>query len=228
MARAYFVAGTDTGVGKTLVTAGLLAAAAGQGHSALGLKPLAAGADAEGRNEDAIWLQQQSTLDLPYEQINPVLLTAPLAPHIAAAQEGRHLSLDRLLGFTRGSLMQAADLKLVEGAGGWRVPLNAREYLSGLPQALELPVILVVGMRLGCLNHALLTAEAIQRDGLRLAGWVASRIDPDMQAYRDNIDTLCRHMPAPLLAELPHFSHATPAGAAGILQPAVTYLLNKE
>lgn len=227
MARAYFVAGTDTGVGKTLVTAGLLAAAAEQGYSTLGLKPLAAGADTDGHNEDALWLQQHSTVSLSYEQVNPVLLRAALAPHIAAAREDRRLTLDRLLGFTRGALMQSADLKLVEGAGGWRVPLNAREYLSGLPQGLQLPVILVVGMRLGCLSHALLTAEAIARDGLPLAGWVASQLDPDMQAYQENLDTLSQHMPAPLLAELPYINNPTPAAVAATLQPALSYLLNK-
>lgn len=205
--RSYFVTGTDTGVGKTLVAAALLAAAAAQGYRTLGLKPLAAGAEPtpEGlRNEDALMLARESTHKLAYEQINPVLLEAPMAPHLAALREGRRLSVDRLLGFCRGALLGPVDLALVEGAGGWRVPLNARETLADLAKGLQLPVILVVGMRLGCINHALLTAEAIAADGLELAGWVANTLDPDMEALEDNIASLEARLHAPLLARVPH------------------------
>jgi len=212
---AYFVAGTDTDVGKTLVSCALLGAAAAAGYSTLGMKPVAAGASAtqQGlRNDDAMQLHEVSTLKLAYEQINPVCLPEPASPHIAAALAGRKITVERLSGFCRGVLAQRADLTLIEGAGGWRVPLNDREYLSDLAKALKLPVLLVVGMRLGCLNHALLTAEALARDGLTLAGWIANRIDPGLQHYEQNRDTLLRDFDVPLLAEIPYLP--TPARAS--------------
>ncbi len=219
MGARYFVAGTDTGVGKTLVTAALLEAAKQRGLRSLGLKPLAAGGDdVNGRlcNEDALMLQQHSSLSLPYQQVNPVLLQEAIAPHIAAQHEGRPLSTDRLAGFCRGAMMQPTDLLLVEGAGGWRVPLNHRQTLADLARELQLPVILVVGMRLGCLNHALLTAEAIERDGLPLAGWVANQVDPAMSCYAENRDTLSAMLRAPLLGELP-FQEQIDVGACADL-----------
>jgi dethiobiotin synthetase len=202
----FFVTGTDTGVGKTLITGALLHLAAQKGLRAYGLKPIAAGCTdtPEGlKNEDALLLQSHSNIKLPYSQINPVALRAAKAPHIAAAEEGRRLSLDRIVGLCRGALMQPADLRLIEGAGGWRVPLNDYEFLSGLPLQLQTPVILVVGLRLGCLNHALLTAEAIQRDGLPLAGWVANGIDPQMDSVEENLTALRRSIPAPCLGVVP-------------------------
>ncbi len=201
-----FITGTDTGVGKTLVTAALLHRAQQRGLKAYGLKPVAAGCTltAEGlRNEDALLLMQYGSVKLPYDQINPFALAAAKAPHLAAAEEKRRLSLDRIEGLCRGALAVRADLRLVEGAGGWRVPLNDRENLSGLPQRLQMPVILVVGLRLGCLNHALLTAEAIVRDGLRLAGWVANQVDPTMVSVEENIETLKFRLPAPCLGVVP-------------------------
>jgi len=216
----YFITGTDTGVGKTLVTATLLYLAGKQGLKAFGLKPIAAGCDEtpEGlRNEDALLLQAHSSVKLPYEQINPVALRAAKAPHIAAAEEGRRLNLDRLVGLCRGTLMQPADLRLIEGAGGWRVPLNDFENLSGLPAQLKIPVILVVGLRLGCLNHALLTAEAIQRDGLELAGWVGSGIDPQMESREENIAALKARLLAPCLGVVPALGEVSVERAAGYL-----------
>ncbi|RRJ83169.1 dethiobiotin synthase [Aestuariirhabdus litorea] len=218
--RQFFIAGTDTDTGKTLVACALLEAAKSQGLSTLALKPVAAGCEetAEGlRNSDALLLQQHMTLPLPYEQINPVALRSAIAPHIAARQEERRLSVDRLVGLCRGALMQRADLKLVEGAGGWRVPLNERETLSGVPVALNLPVILVVGMKLGCLNHALLTVEAIRRDGLPLAGWVANQVDPQMSCFDDNLESLRVRLGAPLLGVIPHLSQPTAELAAQYL-----------
>ncbi len=218
MAKRFFVAGTDTGVGKTLVSAALLEAGNAAGWSTLGLKPVAAGAEAGEQglcNEDALLLQQAASCTLSYDEVNPVLLKAAIAPHIAATEEGRTLSAERLAGVCRGALMRKVDLALVEGAGGWRVPLNAQETLADLPRLLNLPIILVVGMRLGCLNHALLTAEAIRRDGLRLAGWVANRIDPDMSRYDENLGTLISLLPAPLLGELPYRPGAAPREFAG-------------
>lgn len=206
MAKAYFVTGTDTGVGKTTVSCALLAAAKARGLTTLALKPLAAGCEqtAEGwRNSDALALQAEITVPLSYQEINPVALPEPLSPHLAAAAAGRRLTLMQLAGFCRGTLMQKADFALVEGAGGWRVPISDRELLSGLPKQLGMPVILVVGMRLGCINHTLLTAEAIVKDGVRLAGWVANVIDPGMTALEANLETLRSMLPAPCLGVLP-------------------------
>lgn len=215
--RSFFVAGTDTDAGKTLASCALLLAAARAGYSTLGMKPVAAGAHntASGwRNSDALQLMQASTVKLAYEQVNPVCLEVAASPHIAAALAGRKLSVERLGGFCRGVLARRADLTLIEGAGGWRVPVNEREYMSDLAKALQLPVILVVGMKLGCLNHALLAAEALARDGLVLAGWVANRIDPGFQYHEQNRDTLREQLGAPLLAEIPHLpAPADPAQA---------------
>jgi len=217
MRKRFFIAGTDTDAGKTLVSAGLLTAANRQGLRTIGLKPVAAGCertDAGLRNADALLLQQTASVRLSYEQVNPIALEAAIAPHIAAEQEGRSLSADRLAAYCRGAMMQPADLVLVEGAGGWRVPLSPRESLARLPQLLGLDVILVVGMRLGCINHAILTAEAIARDGLRLAGWVANRIDPDLPFADENRTTLEGLFRAPLLGSVPWLEHPTPEQVA--------------
>lgn len=218
--RAFFVTGTDTEVGKSRVAASLLAAAQQAGLSTAALKPVASGCvehDGVLRNEDALLLARYCSLPLSYEQINPVALRQAIAPHLAAANEGRLLRLDTLVGFARGVLMQRADITIMEGAGGWRVPLNSREFLSGLPAALNMPVILVVGLKLGCINHALLTAEAIHRDGLQLAGWVANHLSADMPAAADNLATLRAALPAPCLGELPWAPTETPDDSAGHL-----------
>lgn len=221
MARhTFFIAGTDTDAGKTVITAGLLAAANQRGLRTMGLKPVAAGCEQtdEGlRNSDALLLQQTASVSLSYDQVNPVAFAPPIAPHIAAVDAGRQLSADRLAAFCRGTLMQPADLALIEGAGGWRVPLNQREMLSALPKQLNCPVILVVGMKLGCINHALLTAEAIARDGLKMVGWVANLIDPKMNSYQENLATLEGFFRAPLLGEVPHLAAPTPDNIAHYL-----------
>ena len=207
MSKAYFITGTSTNVGKTLVAAGLLAAAAKQGLSTLGFKPVAAGCKmtSDGlRNEDALQLLAQTNLPVSYEQLNPVALEPAIAPHIAAAEAGRRLSADRLAGFYRGVMMQRPDFTVVEGAGGWRVPLNDRETFADLAKVMQLPVVLVVGVDLGCINHALLTAEAIQRDGLILAGWVANQVVPKMDRYQDNLATLQRWIPCPMIGKVYH------------------------
>lgn len=209
----FFIAGTDTDVGKTVIATGLLAAAGQKGLSTLALKPVAAGCEstADGlRNDDALKLQQAMSVSLPYEQVNPVALRAAVAPHIAAQQEGRHLRVSQLAGYCRGALMQPADMVLVEGAGGWRVPLNRTETLAGLAKELKLPVLLVVGIRLGCINHALLSVEAIARDGLPLAGWVANQVEPQMPCYRENVDTLLSLIDAPCLGEVPFLQNPQP------------------
>lgn len=204
---AFFVTGTDTGVGKTFVTAALLRAAGGRGLATAALKPVAAGTTVVGGqscNEDALILQQACSVALPLAVLNPVCLAEPVAPHIAARQAGRDLSVAALLPACRQVLDRQADLTLVEGAGGWLVPLSERETLADLVVALQLPVILVVGMRLGCLNHALLSASAIRSSGLVLSGWVANHIDPDMPVARENVATLEQMLDAPLLGVFPY------------------------
>lgn len=211
--RTFFVAGTDTDAGKTVVSAGLLAAANLKGLSSMGLKPIAAGCEQtdEGlRNSDALILQNTASIKLPYEQVNPITFEPPIAPHIAAIHEKRMLSADRVAALCKGALMQPADFAVVEGAGGWRVPLNQRETMAHIPKQLNVPVIMVVGMKLGCINHALLTAECIVRDGLRLAGWVANRVDPEMNCYDENVDTINSMLMAPLLGEIPHLDEPSP------------------
>ena len=217
MSKTYFVTGTDTEVGKTAVSCALLAAAAKAGYSTAAVKPVAAGCDEQGHNEDALQLMQSMTAELEYQQVNPVALSAAIAPHIAAVQEGRTLQVSRLAGLCRGVMMSGSDLVLVEGAGGWRVPLSPRQTLADLAVELGVGVILVVGMRLGCINHALLTAEAIQRDGLKLAGWVANEPGERMSCYAENLDTLQQMLPAPFLGEVPRISPWDPEAAAEFL-----------
>jgi dethiobiotin synthetase len=216
MSKLYFVTGTDTDAGKTLVAAGILEKAKSLGFSTLGLKPVASGCDVtpQGlRNSDALLLQQASSIKLDYEQVNPVAFEPAIAPHIAAKQINKTIQAERLVGYCRGALFEKPELCLIEGAGGWRVPLNDREYFSALPKSLSIPVILVVGMKLGCINHALLTAETIRRDGLVIAGWVANQTSA-MNHYAENLSTLCAHMPAPLLAEIPCLADPEPSQAA--------------
>jgi dethiobiotin synthetase len=201
-----FVTGTDTGVGKTLVSAALLHALAAHHARVVGMKPVAAGAVRAGAawaSEDALALRAASTCEVPPHLDNPILLPDSLSPHIAADRAGVRIAIDHLVACYR-ELARRADAVVVEGAGGFHVPLSASTTGADLAQALALPVVLVVGLRLGCLNHALLTAEAIRARGLMLAGWVANRMDPRMQAQEDNIAWLRRQLAAPLLADIPH------------------------
>ncbi|NRF66044.1 dethiobiotin synthase [Aquincola sp. S2] len=209
-ARGVFVVGTDTGVGKTLIAAGLLHAFARRRARVVGMKPVAAGAvpdpDTRGdgwASEDALALRAASTLRVSAALDNPVLLPEPLSPHLAAARTGQRISVDALVE-SYHALAAQADAVVVEGAGGLLVPLSDDATGADLARALGLPLLLVVGLRLGCLNHALLTAEAIAARGLVLAGWVANRIDPAMSCVDDNIATLQRRLPAPLWADVPH------------------------
>ncbi len=217
--KTFFVTGTDTDVGKTQIAVGLLYLANSHGLSTLGLKPVAAGCEKteQGlRNQDALLLQAVSSVKLPYEQINPVAFLEPVSPHIAAQQEKRVLSADRLAGFCRGSFHMAS-FTLVEGAGGWRVPINPSETMADLVQVLQTPVILVVGMRLGCLSHALLTVEAIRQDGLSIVAWVANCLDANMRATDENIQTLQQRIPAPCLGVVPFIDQPTPEKIAKYL-----------
>ncbi|MEZ5565017.1 MAG: dethiobiotin synthase [Gammaproteobacteria bacterium] len=208
--RCYFVTGTDTGVGKTLVTSALLLNARAYGRRAVGLKPVSAGCeliDGQFMNEDARALRVLSSVPLSYAEVNPVALVPAMAPHIAAQRAGVALHAAALASAVQGVVDQADarhfDTVLVEGAGGWLVPLNDRETMADLAVALGYPVILVVAMRLGCLNHALLTAAAIQSAGLHLAGWVANGTADGMTAFDDNVRTLEERLPALRLGTVP-------------------------
>jgi dethiobiotin synthetase len=215
--RSLFVTGTDTGVGKTYASAVLLHILARRHARVVGMKPVAAGLVLhEGRwvSEDAMALRAASSVAVPDELDNPVQLPDPLSPHLAAERAGRRVTVAELQA-AHAALCAHADVVLVEGAGGWRVPLNESEYLSDLARALQAPVVLVVGLRLGCLNHALLTAEAIRADGLPLVGWVANRIDPEMACADENIATLQARLGAPLLGVLPW--QAVPDARLGVL-----------
>jgi dethiobiotin synthetase len=217
-----FVTGTDTGVGKTLVAAGLLAAYARQGLRVIGMKPVAAGMERRGEewvNEDVVWLSQAASLEAPLDWINPYRFVEAVAPHLAAREAGVALDIKHIAACF-AQLAARADVVVVEGAGGFLVPLDARATFADLAKRLDLPVVLVVGMRLGCLNHALLTAEAVERRGLTLAGWVANRIDPHMARFEENLAALKERLPGRLLGVLPHFS-AVPqaAGLASFLAP---------
>ncbi|MCX4026376.1 dethiobiotin synthase [Endozoicomonas sp. SM1973] len=221
MTKPFFVTGTDTEVGKTLISCGLLHKARQQGLSTIGLKPVAAGCNqtVEGlQNEDALGLQQCSTVKLPYQQVNPIALEPPVAPHIAAAEINKPIRADRLVGYCRGALMQPADFKLIEGAGGWRVPLNYRETLADVAKQLNCQVIVVVGMKLGCINHALLTYEAVVRDGLTVAGWVANQVQPEMSHLEANIETLQQMLPTPCLGVVPYQEQPTPESVSAYLK----------
>jgi len=223
--QAYFVTGTDTEVGKTFATCALLHLARSRNLRAIGMKPVAAGADAEGRNEDVDSLIAASTLKASRELVNPYCFAAAVAPHIAATLEARHIDRATIIAAAR-QLAAQADLLLVEGVGGFRVPLGPDFDTADLARDLGLPVILVVGLRLGCLNHALLTAEAIHARSLTLAGWIANRIDPDMPHWQENVAALRQRLPAPLLGVIPWLDSADSAAATPFLslptQPGCT------
>jgi dethiobiotin synthetase len=200
-----FITGTDTGVGKTVVTAGLLRAFQAKGLSTLGMKPVAAGCelrDGEWHNEDVDHLLAAANLAVGADDINPYRLKAAIAPHIAAAQEGVTISIANIRSaFT--ALIHRADCVLVEGVGGFVVPLNDAHDTADLARELALPVVLVVGLRLGCINHALITAEAIRARGLTIAGWVGNSMDPDMPVRKENIAALDARLNAPCLGIVP-------------------------
>lgn len=218
-----FVTGTDTEIGKTFVSCALLHGFAQAGLRAAAMKPVAAGAveiDGRWHNEDADRLDAAAGVALAPDTRTPFLLKAPAAPHIAAAHEGVSLDIAHIVACHRAALRQA-DVVVVEGVGGFRVPLAARADTADLARALDLPVLLVVGVRLGCINHALLTADAIAARGLTLAGWVANIADPAMRFTDENIDTvrewLAREHGAPLLGTVPRLSPASPERAASCL-----------
>ncbi|HEX9181119.1 MAG TPA: dethiobiotin synthase [Burkholderiales bacterium] len=216
MRHGLFVTGTDTGVGKTLVACALLHALAKQGLRVVGMKPVAAGRESDGSFLDVESLVAASNVSAPREWINPYAFEPPIAPHIAAARAGVRIEHAVILSAWR-ELSGLVDAVVVEGAGGFLVPLDEGESMAGLARELSLPVVLVVGMRLGCLNHALLTAEAIAGRGLTFAGWVANRTDPAMEAFDENLSTLRARLPAPLLGVIPHLQPPFAAEAARYL-----------
>lgn len=221
-ASAYFITGTDTEIGKTFVSCALLHCARNQGLRAAGLKPVAAGTEADGENEDVRQIRAASSIVLPPAQVNRYCFQAAIAPHLAAREEGRAIDFAAIAGDLAGAREQA-DFLIVEGAGGFRVPLGVdrsgrTQDSADLAVALGLPVIFVVGMRLGCINHSLLSIEAIAARRLQIAGWVANRIDPAMSRFAENLETLRQLIPAPLLGTIPHAPTGGAAGAAEYLQ----------
>jgi len=225
--RGVFVTGTDTDCGKTLVSTALIHALSEGGLKVAGFKPVAAGAegfDGQLRNEDALALIEASGGGFAYQDVNPVCFEPPIAPHIAAGEVGQAIDRQSLLGAAQ-RLSRQADFLVAEGAGGWRVPLQGELDMQGLAATLGLPVMLVVGLRLGCLNHALLTADAIRASGQELVGWVGSVVDPEMARLDENIATLRERLDAPCLGILPHSPGATTGSMArfldiGVLLPA--------
>lgn len=222
VSEGFFVTGTDTGVGKTWIAVALIQTLKQRGLSALGMKPVASGcepADGELRNHDALLLQANASFLVPYRTINPYSFAPPIAPHIAAEQAGIRISLETIRQ-SYNTLHSQADCVVVEGVGGWEVPLNPEQRVSHLAITLGLPVILVVGLRLGCLNHALLTHAAIKRSGLSCAGWVANQIEPDYTCLSENVRTLRDTLDTPLLGLVPYQRAFEPRHLANCLSAA--------
>ncbi len=215
MGQGYFVTGTDTGVGKTLIACALLRAFARTGKSVVGMKPVAAGREG-GRWADVEALAHASTVSARAQIVNPYALEPAIAPHIAAELAGLEIGLEPIA-HAYEELSRLADVVVVEGVGGFLVPLNAAQTGADLAMRLGLPMVLVVGMRLGCLNHALLTRRQLEASGLRCAGWVANCIFPDMPHLGGNIRALEQRLDCPLLGVVPFLREPTPAGVAGLL-----------
>lgn len=212
----YFVTGTDTGVGKTLISCALLHAFAKQGKKVAGMKPVAAGCDEDGLNEDVKKLRAATNISARPEQTNPYSFIHPIAPHIAAHHASVSINLELILE-SYNELASQAEVVIVEGAGGFQIPLNDTQDSTDLAIALGIPVIVVVGMRLGCLNHALLTVRAINDCGLNCAGWVANIIDAEMNALNENILALQQRIKAPLLGVIQHQQQADISAVAAQL-----------
>jgi dethiobiotin synthetase len=219
--RAVFIAGTDTGIGKTHVACTLLHAWRAAGYNVCGMKPVASGCvdTADGlRNDDALALQAASSEPPAYATVNPVALRDPLSPHLAAAHDGVQISLAPMRAAFE-QLCAGHERVVVEGIGGWLVPLAPGLFAADIAKQWQLPVILVVGLRLGCLSHALLSARTIEADGCHLLGWIGNRVDPAMEAVEENLATLSELLPAPCLGVLPH--GVAPMAAASHLVAAV-------
>lgn len=217
MSKRWFVTGTDTEIGKTTASCALLQAASAAGYRCAGYKPVASGCEVtpEGlRNEDALLLQRFSSVDLPYEMVNPLAFMEPTSPHIVSAEEQRPIAFNQLSAGL-ASVAQHADWVLTEGAGGWFTPLSADQTFADWVVQEQLPVILVVGVKLGCINHALLTAQAIQASGLPLVGWIANCVQPAGKRHAEYMATLRRLLPSPLLGEIPYLPDETQRAQLG-------------
>lgn len=217
--KPLFVTGTDTGVGKTLVAAALLRGLRARGLKVAGMKPVASGAreTPDGKvNDDALALIAEASEPAPYRIVNPYTFDPAVAPHIAAVEAGVRIDM-REIERAFQILSGLADIVVVEGAGGWLTPIDDRRTLADLAHSMHARVLLVVGLRLGCLNHALLTAQAVENSGLRLAGWVANSIDPAFERASDNVRTLEQRLAAPLLGTIPHQNPASAAFASEYL-----------
>lgn len=204
MKKAYFITGTDTGVGKTWATVALMRYFKRQGQSVIGMKPVAAGCeliDGQLKNEDALLLQENASVLLDYSDINPYAFEMPVSPHLAAIDETVQLN-ELVKAFNK--IKDKADVVIVEGAGGWLAPLSAEHDIADLASTLKIPVIMVVAIRLGCINHARLTFQAIQTSGVECAGWLAMCIDNDMLKQSENISTIKDKITVPLLGVLPY------------------------
>jgi dethiobiotin synthetase len=209
MSKRFFITGTDTGIGKTYVSCKLLEYFNAQGLRTIALKPIASGAHLvpnQGlRNEDALALQQHASVYLPYEQVNPICFEPAVAPHIAAAQVGYKLTLKNILASCQATLEIPADIYLIEGAGGWYTPIHGLQTFADFAAKLAAEVVLVVGMRLGCINHSLLTIKAIKSQGCQLKGWIANSYEEErMPFFEENLHTLEAYIDAPLLGTLMH------------------------
>lgn len=219
--RGVFITGTDTGVGKTQVTLAMMICLQRRGLTVAGMKPIASGCaqtKAGLRNADALAIQRHGSLVLPYDDINPFAYEPPIAPHLAAEEAGRAISMTAIAqAYQR--IQRQVDWCLVEGVGGWLVPISARRTTADLVQYLLLPVVLVVSIRLGCLNHTLLSVQSIQQRGLTLLGWVANQVNPDVARSERNIATLRQWITAPLIGTIP--SEQVPSADA-----LATYLCN--
>jgi dethiobiotin synthetase len=201
MPQSYFVTGTDTGIGKTIVSCALLSAYSARDNTVIGMKPVVTGR-VGGEWADVKAIVAASSVVAPREWVNPYAFIPPISPHLAAKQAGIEIDIE-IIRQACCNLQKISDVVVVEGVGGIMVPLNDRNDVADMAYALNLPVILVVGMRLGCLNHALITAKIIQASGLKLAGWVANQIDPQMNSFDENLYTLKERLNCPLLGVLP-------------------------
>ncbi len=218
----FFVTGTDTDVGKTFVTRLLLAKAKQMNFSALAIKPVACGGvqTFDGfKNEDAIFMQAENSIVLPYEAVNPFLLQSPLSPHIAAKLEATHLDADEIVRTIMQAYQYSVDYLFFEGAGGWQVPINDTQTMADIAKKLAIPVIVVVAMRLGCLNHALLTVENILSKNLPIAGFIANQTQKiPQEALAENIATLANKIPAPLLGVIPYADNSERSELTDLIQ----------
>ncbi|MBL0623049.1 dethiobiotin synthase [Aeromonas veronii] len=218
--KSFFITGTDTDVGKTLVARTLLREFSAQGIKCAGYKPVSAGCarTPDGlRNLDAVLLQEAASLPLPYEVVNPFAYEPPIAPHIAACEARQPITMQGLSEGLRKIEQAGAELAVVEGAGGWYLPLDRKHLLSDWVKQENMAVIMVVGAKLGCLNHALLTFAAIRNDQLPVAGWVINRLHGSMSHYQENLDTLRGLLPAPFLGEIPFINNPLEADLQGRL-----------